>query len=68
MFPSSRPICEVGGTASYVPSTKSLSLGPTLVFAPALGSGGGHSFNAVSVSRYRFGIGYNFILIKTGGQ
>ncbi|HWY69217.1 MAG TPA: hypothetical protein VNX88_11145 [Terriglobales bacterium] len=39
----------VGGTASYVPSTKSLYAGPTLVFAPALGGGSGFSGNVVSV-------------------
>jgi len=39
----------VGGTASYVPSTKSLYAGPTLVFAPALGGGNGFSANVVSV-------------------
>jgi len=39
----------VGGTASYVPSTKSLYAGPTLVFAPALGGGSGSSGNVVSV-------------------
>jgi hypothetical protein len=39
----------VGGTASYVPSTKSLYAGPTVVFAPALGGGSGVSGNSVSV-------------------
>jgi RHS repeat-associated protein len=39
----------VGGTVSYVPSTKSLYAGPTLVVAPALGGGSGFSGNAVSV-------------------
>src|SRR5208337_2301894 len=39
----------VGGTVSYVPSTKSLYAGPTLVFAPALGGGNGFSGNVVSV-------------------
>lgn len=39
----------VGGTVSYVPSTKSLYAGPTLVFAPALGGGNGFSGSVVSV-------------------
>jgi RHS repeat-associated protein len=39
----------VGGTVSYVPSTKSLYAGPTLVFAPALGGGNGFGANVVSV-------------------
>jgi len=39
----------VGGTVSYVPSTKSLYAGPTVVFAPALGGGNGFSGNVVSV-------------------
>ncbi len=39
----------VGGTVSYVPSTKSLYAGPTIVFAPVLGGGNGFSANLVSV-------------------
>jgi RHS repeat-associated protein len=39
----------VGGTASYVPSTKSLYAGLTVVFAPAPGGGNGFSGNVVSV-------------------
>jgi RHS repeat-associated protein len=39
----------VGGTTSYVPSTHSLYMGPTLVFAPALNGGSGFGGNAVSV-------------------
>lgn len=39
----------VGGTASYVPSTKSLYAGPALVFAPALGGGSGVGITVSSV-------------------
>jgi hypothetical protein len=39
----------VGGTASYVPSSKSLYAGPTVVFAPALGGGNGFSGTVSSV-------------------
>lgn len=39
----------VGGNASYVPSTGSLYVGPSIVFAPALGGGNGVSVTAVSV-------------------
>jgi hypothetical protein len=39
----------VGGGVSYVPSTKSLYMGPTLVFSPAFGGGNGIGGSVVSV-------------------